>query len=240
VFTNSDSQWLTFIDSDDWVHPDFLQILYMAAQNYSCKISACAFYCTAGEEIPHQEEFPVQCMTADDYYCGSEHDSTTMTACNKLYHKSLFRSLRYPVGKLHEDEFTTYLAIYAAGEIAVTPARLYAYYQNPDGIMRSKWHPGRMDVLEAFEGQIAFAREQHNSRLLNKIAEQYIYSACEQLEKADRPHCGELRKKLRRGLKLGRQCGCFPGTRQNLWAYEAAYPLKPFWWLVSKITAARK
>ena len=31
VFANSDSQWLSFIDSDDWVHPEYLQRLLDAA-----------------------------------------------------------------------------------------------------------------------------------------------------------------------------------------------------------------
>ena len=28
---NSDSEWITFIDSDDWVHPRYLELLYEAA-----------------------------------------------------------------------------------------------------------------------------------------------------------------------------------------------------------------
>lgn len=240
AFSHSGGQWLAFVDSDDWVHPAFLQTLYAAAEDTGCRISACGFYRTTGERFPPQQDFSVRCLSADDYYCGEMHDGVTAVAWNKLYHKSLFRSLRYPAGKLHEDEFTTYLALYEAGKIGVTPARLYAYYQNPDGIMRSQWNPRRMDVLEAFEGQIAFAREHHNARLLNKIAEQYIYSTYEQLGKAEKPYCRELRKKLRRGLKQGRECGCFPRNSQNLWAYEKAYPAKPFWWLVSKVTPQKK
>ena len=27
VFANSDSEWITFIDSDDWVHPEYLERL---------------------------------------------------------------------------------------------------------------------------------------------------------------------------------------------------------------------
>ena len=101
--------------------------------------------------------------------------------------------------------------------------------------MRSQWNPRRMHVLEAFEQQIAFAREKENHRLLSKISEQYIYSVHEHLEKAQVVYRKELRRKLLTALALGRECGSFPRTRRNLWAYEAAYPCKPFWWLLSKI-----
>ena len=235
VLANSSSHWLAFVDSDDWVHPDFLKVLHAVAKQTLCKISACGFFRTEGEPFPAEQDFSVQCLSADDYYCGQIHDDVTAVAWNKLYHRSLFKNLRYPIGKLHEDEFTTYLAVYHTGKVGVTPAQLYAYYQNPEGIMRSEWNPRRMHVLEAFEQQIAFAKQQGNDRLLRKIAEQYIYSTYEHLNKAQVVYHKELRRKLRAALKLGKECGCFPGTKNNLWAYEAAYPCKVFWWIVLKI-----
>ena len=122
----------------------------------------------------------------------------------------------------------------------MTPARLYAYYQNPQGIMRSQWSPRRMHILEAFEQQIAFARDRKDHRLLAKVAEQYVYAAYEQLEKAQVVYRKELRGKLRQALKLGRECGCFPGDREHLWAYEKAYPVKPVWWLLSRLPSSGK
>lgn len=240
AFANSNSRWLVFVDSDDWVHPAFLQTLYATAEETLCKLSVCGFYRTSGEDFPAQQDYSVRCMSADDYYCGQEHEGVTAVAWNKLYHKSLFKSLRYPIGKLHEDEFTTYLAMYAAGKVGVTPAQLYAYYQNPEGIMRSDWNPRSMHMLEAFEQQIAFAQKNNNSRFLNKAVEQYIYSIYEQLGRAKVVYRKELRRKLQSALKLGRDCGCFPGSWDNLWAYEAAYPFKPFWWLLSKVKRNKK
>ena len=235
VMAHSHSHWLAFVDSDDWVHPDFLKVLYSTAEQTLCKISACGFFRTEGEAFPEIQDDSVLCLSADDYYCGQVHGGVTAVAWNKLYHKSLFQDLRYPEGKLHEDEFTTYRAVYETGKVGVTPAQLYAYYQNPEGIMRSEWNPRRMHVLEAFEQQIAFAREKGNDRLLRKTAEQYIYSTYEHLQNAQVVYRKELRRKLRIALKLGRECGCFPGNRKNTWAYEAAYPCKPFWWLLSRI-----
>ncbi len=235
VMAESRSHWLAFVDSDDWVHPKYLQQLYETAEQTLCKISACGFIRTEGEAFPEGEDFSVLSLSADDYYCGKHHDGVTAVAWNKLYHRSLFKNLRYPIGKLHEDEFTTYQAVYQAGKIGVTPARLYAYYQNPEGIMRSDWNPRRMHVLEAFEQQLAFAREQGNNRLLRKVTEQYIYGVDDHLKKSPVVYHKELRRKLRTALKLGRECGCFPRNWQNSWAYEAAYPCKFFWWLLFKV-----
>lgn len=235
VLSNSSSRWLAFVDSDDWVHPAYLQQLYSTAEQTLCKISACGFFRTEGEPIPEEVPAAPVRLSADDYYCGEVHEGVTAVAWNKLYHRSLFKHLRYPIGKLHEDEFTTYRAVYQAGNIGITTTRLYAYYQNPEGIMRSEWNPRRLHVLEAFEEQIAFAKTTGNEKLLKSTARKYLYSVYEHLQAARVVYQKELRRKLRGALKLGRECGCFPRNKQNRWAYEAAYPVKVFWWLLSKL-----
>ena len=40
-------------------------------------------------------------------------------------------------------------------------------------------------------------------------------------------------------LKQGREVGVFPAIRENLWAYEEAYPCKVFWWLLNKMGGSR-
>ena len=240
AFANSTSRWLAFVDSDDWVHPDYLKVLYEAAEQTLCKISACDFFRTSGGDFPDQPYSVAIRVSSADYYCGSFHHGETAVAWNKLYHKSLFRQLRYPVGKLHEDEFTTYQAVYQAGQVGVTPMVLYAYYQNPGGIMKSPWTPRRMHTLEAFEQQIAFAQARGDHCLLQKAAEQFVFSCYEQLGQAPVVFFRELRKKLRRALRIGRACGGFPRSWNTLWAYEAAYPCKPFWWLLSRVHPREK
>jgi len=235
AFKHSDSQWLAFVDSDDWVHPDYLRLLYEAVTVCDTKISACGVQRTAGEPLPLFLDTDPECLPSDDYYCSETvHDGTTAIAWNKLYHKSLFEKLRYPIGKLHEDEFTTYKAVYQAGRVGIVHAKLYAYYQNPEGIMLSQWNPRRMHILEAVEQQIDFARETGKDRFLKKAVLQYIYCIHDQLIKSQKVFHKELRAKLRRALKMGNSCGIFPKNQENLWAYEEAYPIKPFWWLYFK------
>ena len=45
--SNSDSGWITFVDSDDWVDPQYLECLYNAVKLYKTNISICAYKETA-------------------------------------------------------------------------------------------------------------------------------------------------------------------------------------------------
>ncbi len=242
VFANSGSAYLAFVDSDDWVAPDYLRQLYQAVSDTGCRISVCGLYKTQGAPLPEGSGSPAQVMDAEAYYCSQViHDGVTMVAWNKLYHRSLFEKLRYPVGKLHEDEFTTYLAVYEAGRVAVLSDPLYAYFQNAAGIMQAKWDPRRIHSLEAVAEQIAFAHRGNFPGLLEKAVEQYIYTAESQLRQAAnlpqyrQYYCRVLRGKLRWGLKMGVETGVFPKDQSHLWAWESAWPCKPYWWLRSKV-----
>lgn len=68
--------------------------------------------------------------------------SCITVAWNKLYKKELFSDIRFPNGRLHEDEFTTYKFLYLAGEVSWLDISLYYYYQNAEGIMHSNMSTG--------------------------------------------------------------------------------------------------
>ena len=238
AFANSESLYLAFVDSDDWVAPEYLEMLYRAVKDTGCAISACGIQRTAGEPLPTGQGYCVEKIPSEDYYCTKTfHDGITVVAWNKLYRKDLFAAVRYPVGKLHEDEFTTYRLVYGVDAVAVVQARLYAYFQNDAGIMRSAWNPRRMHSLEAVEQQIEFAKEKRLKGLLDKAVEQYIYGVSQQLSQAEKPYHKLLRRRLRWGLRQGRRCGVYPFAWNTLWTYELAYPMPPIWWLAFKIKA---
>lgn len=152
AFSNSDSTWLTFVDSDDWIHPQMLERMRNAVIEHHVNISICSYVRTGGEE----PEDTGDCGTfsrwkPEDFFLA--HNGDAITAWGKLYSKSCFASIRYPVGKLHEDEFVTYRLLFAEEAIAASQLPMYRYFQNPCGIIGSAWTPRRLDVLEGLRGQ---------------------------------------------------------------------------------------
>ena len=154
MMANSDSQWLSFVDSDDYIHPKMLEVLLDAVVSTDTKISICGFQRTSGEDLVVDDIPTPQLWKPEDYYL--QHAVNATVAWGKLYHRECFKDIRYPVGRLHEDEFVTYRILFRYSALSVILLPLYGYYQNETGIMGSPWQPARMDVLDALCHQMQF------------------------------------------------------------------------------------
>ena len=151
AFKNSDSQWITFIDSDDWVHPQYLELLLNANITNSTNISFSKLNYIGHYEVPSalDDNILIQAVRAEDVYYDESYDATA--ACARLFKKYLFKTIRFPVGKWHEDTFTTYKLYFSEKKVSVVDQELYFYFQNSDGIVHSSWNPRKMDLFEAEE-----------------------------------------------------------------------------------------
>ena len=155
VFAHSDSEWISFVDSDDWVHPEYLERLLYAALDNDVGISICGYDETKGEEPEiNADELTTQLWNPEDFFV--EYVVNATVAWGKLYRKECFQNLRYPIGRIHEDEYITYILLFSSSPIAYIKASLYSYYINPQGIIRSVWSRKRLDALAAFEQQLKF------------------------------------------------------------------------------------
>ena len=231
----SGSEWLTFIDSDDWVHCDYLKELLNGVEDTGCDISSCSFQRTDGV-IKDIGNTGFSVMSPEDFWVKSRVNATV--SWGKLFRRKYFETIRFPVGKLHEDEFTTYKCLFACDGIAVTKAEMYYYFQNPAGIMKSEWSPKRLALAEAFGEQISFFHERHISSaweiseksLLSYLAVTYKKTkASKDYSSLSKP----LKKKLKEEFRsYGKTLGL--NVNSNTEIYLALYPIRTNAYLYSK------
>lgn len=204
AWAHSDSQWLSFVDSDDWVHPEMLERMYRAALEKETKIAVCGYTQTEGENpVIFPEQFNCELWCPKDFYM-QRHINATI-CCGKLYHRSCFDGERYPVGKHMEDEFLTYRLLFAQEALTVIPAPLYAYYFNPTGITKSAWTPKRLDAWEAYEQQIAFFEQRGEWDLVRFRYRGYLENAvvneADARQAQDSPEVLAARKRIHATIK---------------------------------------
>lgn len=149
AFANSDSQWLSFIDSDDWVHPEYLQRLFNIAKAQDADMVFCTLTAFTEDNDGYKEiEFwgKPSCEARKGVKILQEATRTRngklsghhVIACNKLYAKKIFTDLRYPAGQVHEDEATAHRVLGACKKVVGVADSLYFYRQNPSSIMKAQ------------------------------------------------------------------------------------------------------
>ena len=228
----SECEWITFIDSDDWIHTTFLEQLLGAAQKDKTDIIIGEALWTKGEPLPEAEYRPSVIWKTEDYYL--QHTVNANVAWGKLYKKKCFHSIRYPEGKIHEDEYVTYRVLFGQKYISVVDQKLYAYFQNDSGITRGKWTPSRLDGLTGIEQQIKYfelagyneiAHKRFNS-FLNNYEKSLEYIRLSGLrEKEKRRYINQVNHQLRRVLLLYCKYGWLPfhKSERNKRLYSNAF-----------------
>ena len=235
---HSDSQWVTFVDSDDWIHRKYLEQLLGAACTHNVKIAAGGF-CRASV-LQRDADFPETeslCVDSQQAYCNCY--SLIMTAWGKLYHRDLLPNIRFPVGKLHEDCYVTHIPLFEAEKVAVCDVPLYYYFTNPGSITRVKWTEKRLQELEAHEDRAAWLKAHGYDMAYRRETEVYVMTIYEHAEvlaklsledKTYIPYLKHIRNKLFMELKKAKNMGLYTFEREYLWMYLMAYPLLPVWY----------
>ncbi len=142
-------EWITFIDSDDCVAPDYVETLVGLVLSYNCTLAEVGFLTFAGAEEPKAQSggettFVDEAQALENmlYMRGLVYGS----AWGKLYHKTLFgNDVRFPKGFLYEDVPVTFVSVHLAGGVAVSKDRKYFYYNRPGSILNSEFSQKKFD-----------------------------------------------------------------------------------------------
>jgi glycosyltransferase involved in cell wall biosynthesis len=163
--------YLGFVDSDDWVVPQAYEWLLGMALEEDVKLVCAGRYdysswsqelktglCPAKREVISGEELARRIFLWDNV------DSA---AWDKLYHRRLFRQIRFPYGMIVEDVPIMYKIVLDAGRVAFLNKPVYNYYHRKGSITTSK-------ISEK-----TFHFSQHTSKILPFIQENHPNLATE-------------------------------------------------------------
>lgn len=146
--------YVTFLDSDDFWHPDYLQTLLGLCQKYSAEISQCGFVRGTACVFPAIRRSSR--VRIYDNHSVFTKQGANIILCGKLFKSSLFEDIRMPVGVINEDDATSWKLYYLASKIVVTSSPLYYYTCNPNGIMAQQSRVPRLDFVDMYVDRIDF------------------------------------------------------------------------------------
>lgn len=228
-------EWICFVDSDDLIHPQMLEVLYHAVCNSKAKISMCGN--TNGTEP--QENFYRQSVSeffihsVDETYLAQLYDcggSRPWIVCGKLVHKGIIEKYPFTPGRIFEDNAVVCRWLYEASIVADIDTELYFYRMTPVSTMRGAFNLKKRDYLWALEEIVNFYEEVGYSGLCRRWSAEYIICAvayykivCKDLE--DRKKAWSIQVGLCRFLRKHRRYIVLT-RRQKKYIWHLLFPVK--------------
>ena len=145
-------EYISFIDSDDYVDVDMLNILLDVMVQNDCEIAQCGTVRFNDGEIAisNKVDYKVKVYNNKEALKELINDGHfVQTVWNKLYKAEVALKLPFRKGKLNEDEFWTYIVFAESKKIAEVTADIYFYLQRSTSIMGENYSIRRLDALEA-------------------------------------------------------------------------------------------
>ena len=143
---------ISFIDSDDWIAPDFLEVLYRTMTETGAQIAECGVSLVdeAGTVLRLRPAAPLAEMDKIEALRRLvREDGIYQTVWNKLYRREVVEGIPFEKGKYHEDDFWTYRVFERIEKLAVVDMQLYHYLQRGGSIIGAGYTVRRLDGLEA-------------------------------------------------------------------------------------------
>ena len=142
-------EYLTFIDSDDYIDPLHLEYLYNTLMNNDADISVSNYmnYHTSIDTFylhtfgDYYEKNYSSEELLDNLAILERNDLSFSTIWGKLYKRSVFSFLRFPKGVIGEDVALIYKIYTQVQKIVYFHKDTYIYRENESGITKSKIYP---------------------------------------------------------------------------------------------------
>lgn len=223
---NMIGDYVCFVDSDDYVVPNFVQRLLEQIEKYQADIATCAFqsiYLSRREQNGFEKDFEI--YDTQEYLRRFLVDWSCALACNKIFSSHLLKNIRYEEGRKIDDEFFTYKIVMKAQKIVQFNEFLYMYRMRASSVMNAasteekRFH----DQIEFIENRYQVIKEYPNLRscFMEHMADNYI-----QFFRSDRLNM-EIAKYIKECIRKHWSDFLFVPYKKNLKIWIMVYMLYP-------------
>lgn len=147
-------EYVGFVDSDDWIEPDMYEILLRRIEETGTSISVCG---VRRESQKKQKDYSMN----DHVFIGT--DAIRALICrlstcvwNKLYRKTCWESICFPVNHTYEDISTIYRIVLNSNSLSCVPKPLYHYRTREGSIIHTHTMNNLMDYWYSVYDRYSF------------------------------------------------------------------------------------
>ena len=146
--------FVIFIDSDDYIHPEMITSLYQQLVKEDADVSSCGVM-----NVYANSESP-QSANQDDYFvCDTETflkeyligEKIPGTICNKLIKKEIAAQLTFPKGLIYEDAYYHFDLVKVAKKYVVNTKPYYYYFHRGDSITTKPYAEKDLAYIDIYQ-----------------------------------------------------------------------------------------
>lgn len=202
-------EYLSFIDSDDWVESNFIEVLWKTVCKYQVSIAIVGCFLEFPSKTYPQRLLPKkQKETLMDSRVAYRTNFPLLgvSAWNKLYRADLFKDISFPEGVLYEDMYTNFRVLHSVKTVAVVDCPLYHYNRSNITSITRTFTPIHTTYFTQTDLILKQARQENDRQLIRIIETEQAYHAAGFLRKIIVTHTDNsqviimLQSKLRRLL----------------------------------------
>ena len=145
-------EYISFIDSDDYISDDFIETLYTTMKTENSDIVECDIVRFEDGTTPviEKENCEINSFSTEKgLSLLIAENKFHQHVWNKLYKSEFALKIPFAKGKLNEDEFWTYQIFGQAEKVTKINKSMYFYLQRSGSIMGENFNLRRLDALEA-------------------------------------------------------------------------------------------
>lgn len=168
-----------FVDSDDYISEDMYSQLYSLMKKEKADIVYCKRAIVCDNVVPEYtdtENIEVwhSIQALEKMFCPG-FAGMAVVAWNKLYRREIFDDIRYPEGKIYEDNYIIHRVYDAADKVVFYDKTLYFYNERNDSIMRKPYSINSLHKLEGIIDRIIYSKDKVSEELFARIIAEYFY-----------------------------------------------------------------
>lgn len=196
-------EYIAFVDADDAIEKNFIEVMYESCQKYNSKL--CAVNVNYCYEKNIRRPLKMNNMVANQReYCQLLITSVKGFTCNKLYHKSLVKNVRFDEDiSVCEDLLFNIRVLKNVNNIVIVSQYLYNYFQKEYKIYNREYNDKKISELYAFD-RIIEEISCYFPEALSLYKYEYLYMAIEQKNqyKHSKNRDIKIKKKIDNSVKM--------------------------------------
>ncbi len=182
--------YIAFVDGDDFLDQDMYEQMLKKLDEHQADIVECSY-----REIYEDCVKETTAGLGDVLICNNYEALTWQlkwkyflsVAWNKIYVRELWKDIRFPIGKYHEDEFITYQVFYKAKKLVFYDIVKYNYIKYRNSSITAGFTKKNIDKLEALQEKERFFIQASASSDFSKLLKiAYYWVLFDTIIKAER------------------------------------------------------